>query len=290
LYLNETEVFVHIKSDYYICENLFFHILSLFQWGELHRDQWKTIRFSSELNGLLLQSRDITEISNHIRHEVIVLDHKSLEESLAHFWDPFNHKHERKMFTYRYNLLTKNKENQTHCQDTMDLDYLRKEEKFDWRCEGYMLSPCPPIVQELQYRTIPSIDVPLDLKMRNILLNRIGLKIIISKGLLINSCSVLCASRDLVCVPKAFHFVNNCELLQSFFGKKRCSNFVYGNPSYYPGYHWFVREINTLTKMVSDCGKTIGGYRRACVCGNMKEKKFKFRVKSVLDYYHSQGR
>eukprot|EP01080_Neovahlkampfia_damariscottae_P002370 gene2370-2837_t len=256
----------------------------MFQWAEIHQDKWKSIRLSFDLNGFLLQSNDIPDITNHVRQAVIIHDHMTLEESLSNYWDPFNHKLKRKLFTYRYNLFTNGKTNHSECYQPLDNYRLFQAEKFDWRCEGYILSPCPKIVKELEFRTVPQIDVPLNTEMRKLLLKRIGLEIQVSKGLLINSCSVLCATKGRVCVKNAFQFVNNCETLQEFFGKKRCVNFVYGNPDYYPGYHWFIEELNTLTEMVSTCDKTVGGYRRACVCGEMRNKKFKFKTKSIDEY------
>ena len=256
----------------------------MFQWAEIHQDKWKSIRLSFDLNGLLFQSNDIPDITNHIRQEVIIHDQMSLEESLSNYWDPFNHKLKRKLFTYRYNLFSDDPKNHTDCYRPLDSSRLFNAEKFDWRCEGHVLSPCPSIVDELIFRTIPEIDVPLDFEMRRILLDRIGLQIRVSQGLFINSCSVLCAAKGLVCVSKAFQFVNNCETLQHFFGKKRCVNFVYGNPPHFPGYHWFIKELNTLTKMVSTCDRTVGGYRRACICANMKNKKFRYKTKTIDEY------
>jgi hypothetical protein len=263
-----SQIFLYLEDEFKMCDQAMGHILSVYQWAERHVNDWIVIRLSTGLNGLLFQCKDIPQLVDVVITNSLVSHSLPLGDALSRFWDPFGHKMKRKHFTYRYNLFSKHIHGNNGCFDLMINDKLHKAEHFDWRCEEYMLSPCPESVKDLTFREYPKLDIPLNITEREKLVKRLGLSLHITEDSEYGeSCSLHCQRYKLKCIPKAFQIVNNCELLRNMFKIDRCVNFIYRNEHFYPSYNMKDHQIHTLSEMISMCEFSLPGYQRACVCG-----------------------
>eukprot|EP01080_Neovahlkampfia_damariscottae_P006960 gene6960-11122_t len=263
-----SEIFLYLEDEYKMCDHAIGHFLSVFQWAERHIDEWFTIRMSTNLNGLMFQCKDIPKLIEVVTKNSLVSHSLPLGDALSRFWDPFAHNMKRKHFTYRYNLFSKHIHGKNGCFDLMINDKLHKAEHFDWRCEEYMLSPCPVSVKDLTFREYPQIDIPLNMTERETLMKRLGLTLHITEDTEFGeSCDTHCKRYKKSCIRNAFQVVNNCEILRHMFKVDRCVNFIYRNEQFYPAYHQRDQIMITLSEMIANCEFSLPGYQRACVCG-----------------------
>jgi hypothetical protein len=298
------EIFLYLEDDYLICPDAAAHIISLYQWAEMHLDEWMVIRMTFGFSGLFLQCRDIPKFIKIIEKKSI---HHSfpIDTALALWWDPFiNQDKKRVHYTYRYILFEHigfessvgNLGNRDYqCFGLMKSPIFHYQEQFDWNCENYMLSPCSnPSIKQLKTLQIPYMDVPIDYESRRVLLKRLGHEIVSGDNIFRRSCNDICEDMDMVCSERAFQFVNNCETMRKKMNINcRCYNMIDDSEDSLPLYDLSMNECKTLVNVTSTCSAQRWGSKRMCPCktipdmeGMRAEPKHKSDENDVMTKFH----
>jgi len=285
-----SDFFLYIEDDYVICDGALSHFLSVFQWAEMNLNHWLVIRMTFGFSGLLMQCKDIPTF-------VKVIEEKSINESfpldtaLAIYWDPFyNSDQPRVHYTYRYILFEHIGYESTvgnynsriyQCLTLMKSNVFHYQEQFDWLCEAFMVSPCSnPIVKQLLYRSLPNVEVPLDVDATETLLKRLGLEIFVGTRAG-ESCSEVCHRQaNMQCYGNkfVFNFINSCKLMREKLGHNcLCQSFLRTERRSLPRFHTIKGECQILSSTkkttVDDpkspslfCDASHKSSRRICVC------------------------
>eukprot|EP01080_Neovahlkampfia_damariscottae_P004263 gene4263-7599_t len=273
---SDSKIFLYMEDDFEICDGAMSHILSLYQWGEMHLDEWLVIRLTFGFSGLLMQCRDIPKFMEVIE-KTSINQSFPIDTALALFWDPFNSRQTRAHHAYRYILFEHigyessvgNRRNRDYkCFGLMKSPIFHYQEQFDWNCENFMMSPCnKESVKQLVFRHIPYSDVPIDHTTREVLMRRIGHEIVGGENIFRRSCTQICEDMDMKCSPKAFQFLNNCETIKEKMNVNcRCYNMIDDEGDSLPLYDLSMNECKFLVNVTSTCDSQRWGSKRICPC------------------------
>jgi hypothetical protein len=267
------EAYFYLEEGWKICDHAIHNFVSIYYWSLKIRDHWLAISVSPGFSGVFFKAGDSTTfIENLYKSDVMnVLNPKPYDTVLKTWWSPYSHLVGRNSFTFRYNLLIKDKNPAKCFQGSNHQNYFLYD-RFDTdQCQKYLMSPCeePNLQSTLKFVGRDSIESKsiIRFKERSVLMDKLKLRVIASEAH--ETCDEICGKQSLKCSEESIQFANSCEFMKSRF---QCDECLIGNEHFGPFVPFFSSKLCFLSdqsQFKCNFQKKIDGVR-ICPCKNLK--------------------
>eukprot|EP01080_Neovahlkampfia_damariscottae_P010839 gene10839-3459_t len=207
-----------LNNDHIIIPQMILHLISIRLWMKTKRVLG--VQIGENFNGILMKCENIPIFLKKIKQ---ICQQKSEQKCLQKSFKIG----EKKLYTYRYNILDS--------QNKLRLE-LKTNKYFDYfNCKSTMFSPCDQsnIQSIFKFRDnrIITTDIGLSLDfIKSSLLNEIGISILKQRGF---SCIDVCEKNKKKCLKEGFVLINNCDMMKDSLYCRHCMTFDEGNDQPY---------------------------------------------------------